>query len=112
MEKGEDPAGEAVDDDPGSDSGSDESDLPIKERFGRHPVTTVSSTRPAERRPEYTSAGVNTGGVRNAGVRFRSALKKNQPEPTLGRQLAKMKVLVPLFKGLGLKDNLRRYVLA
>lgn len=77
MEPDDDPAGEALDGDPGSDSGSDGSNLPIKERFGRHPIAAASSSaRHREYRPEYTSSGVNTGGIRTAGVRFRSALKK------------------------------------
>ena len=54
------------------------------------------------------SAGVNTGGVTLAGHR----VCQPRPEPSLGKQVEKMRILVPLFKGLGIKENLRRMLLA
>lgn len=39
-------------------------------------------------------------------------VRSNKPPPTLGSQVAKMKVLLPLFQGLEIKPNMRQLVLS
>ena len=56
-------------------------------------------------------AATQTGGVPGAGRRVIKA-KPKKKEPTLGDEVSKMKILLPLFKGLSVKANLRHLVMA
>jgi hypothetical protein len=58
--------------------------------------------------PATRETAVNTGGVAGAG----RVVRRPKPDVPLGRQIDKMRILIPLFKGLGLKENLRRLLLA
>ena len=62
-------------------------------------------------RPGMTSTGVNTGGVLPRQTTAKHT-RVRRSEPTLGNQVDKMRILVPLFKGLGLKENLRKLLLS
>ena len=55
------------------------------------------------RNPDARGIAVQTGGVMGGG----RIVRTGKTEVSLGRQVAKMRVLLPLFQGLEIKPNMR-----
>ena len=73
----------------------------------------IPPPRPVEDGRRWRSYGVQTGGVRDSG-RLVGLLgpprRKAAEEPSVGDQIRRMKVVVPLMKGLSLHQNLKRLI--
>lgn len=86
--------------DENSNASSSDSDESMEAENDSMDVPLAQTLTQLRRRTEEASA--QTGGIREAG-RLIKRPKPPKPEPSLGAQVSKLRILLPLFKGLELK---------